>query len=131
VDNPVISHSAFCLVHVPDLVCHGSKPRRELVKDPALADLFSSTLRSYDEAVRYPPNQTFIGNLSPEALSAVPRPWFAGIRSSAHSPASLFTRRRFTASGASRKTCWSFEPGMRFAGSCAGTTARKGAATRT
>ena len=38
-DNPVIARSAFCLVHVPDLVRHGSKPRRELVKDPALGDL--------------------------------------------------------------------------------------------
>ncbi len=75
-DNPVIARSAFCLVHVPDLVRHGSKPRRELVKDPALGDLLSATLRSFDEAVRYPPNQTFIGNLSPDALAAVPRPWF-------------------------------------------------------
>jgi len=32
-------------------------------------------LRTYESAVRYPPNQTFIGNLSPEALSTVPRPW--------------------------------------------------------
>ena len=75
-DNPVIAQCAFCLVHVPDLVRHGSKPRRELLKDPALGDLLSATLRSFDETVGYPPNQTFIGNLSPEALASVPRPWF-------------------------------------------------------
>jgi len=27
--DPVIRGSAFCLVHVPDLVRYGSKPRRE------------------------------------------------------------------------------------------------------
>ncbi len=78
-DNPVISQCAFCLVHVPDLVCHGSKPRRELEKDPALEDLFSATLRDFDAAVRYPPNQAFIGNLRPEALGSVPRPWFSAV----------------------------------------------------
>ncbi len=85
-DNPVISQCAFCLVHVPDLVRHGSKPRRELARDPALADLIALTLRSFDEAVRYPPNQVFIGNLAPEELAVMPRPWFSA--TSGHSSAS-------------------------------------------
>lgn len=75
-DNPVIAQCDFSLVHVPDLVAHGSKPRRELAADPAIAELLASTLRSFDEAVRYPPNQVFVGNLSPTALANLPRPWF-------------------------------------------------------
>jgi len=36
-DNPVVRNCAFCLVHTPDLVRYGSKPRRELAADPSLA----------------------------------------------------------------------------------------------
>ena len=75
-DNPVIRNCAFCLVHVPDLVRYGSKPRRELEADPSLADRLDGALRSYEAGVGYPPNQTFIGNLSPQQLGQIPRPWF-------------------------------------------------------
>lgn len=75
-DNPVIRNSAFCLVHAPDLVRYGSKPRRELEADPSLADRLDGALRSYEAGVGYPPNQTFIGNLSPQQLGQIPRPWF-------------------------------------------------------
>ena len=77
-DNPVIRNCAFCLVHAPDLVRFGSKPRRELEADPSLAGRLEGALRSYAAAVAYPPNQTFIGNLSPLQLGQIPKPWFAG-----------------------------------------------------
>ncbi len=77
-DNPVIRNCAFCLVHTPDLVRFGSKPRRELEAEPSLADRLEGALRSYAAAVAYPPNQTFIGNLSPLQLGQIPKPWFAG-----------------------------------------------------
>jgi betaine reductase len=77
-DNPVIRNCAFCLVHAPDLVRYGSKPRRELEADPSLADRLDGALRSYAAAVEYPPNQTFIGNLSPQQLGQIPKPWFTG-----------------------------------------------------
>jgi betaine reductase len=32
-------------------------------------------LRTYPEAVRYPPNQTYIGNLSPQDLASLSLPW--------------------------------------------------------
>ncbi len=76
-DNPVIRNCAFCLVHTPDLVRYGSKPRRELAADPSLLGRIQGALRSYEAGVAYPPNQTFIGNLSPLALGQIPRPWFA------------------------------------------------------
>lgn len=34
------------------------------------------SLRSFAQAVDYPPNQVFIGNLPPERLVEIPRPWF-------------------------------------------------------
>jgi betaine reductase len=74
--NPVIRNCAFCLVHTPDLVRYGSKPRRQISVDASQEERLRRGLRPYRAAVDYPPNQTFIGNLSPEELAALPRPWF-------------------------------------------------------
>jgi len=73
---PVIKNFSYCLVHAPDLVRYGSKPRREIAKNPQIEAEMASRLRSYADAVRYPPNQTFLGNLSPHELARIPRPWF-------------------------------------------------------
>lgn len=75
--NPVIANCSQCLVHVPDLVVYGSKPRREILKDSATEQGLTAFLRSFDDAVHYPPNQTYIGNLTPDQLAATPRPWYA------------------------------------------------------
>jgi hypothetical protein len=68
---------SLVLAHAPDLVRHGSKPTRELAvdSDRLLASL-SGALRSYEDALAYPPNQTLIGNLRPDALWEVERPWW-------------------------------------------------------
>jgi len=58
--NPVIRNCAQCLVHVPDLVPYGSKPRREILKDPTTGTHLAKASRSFAKAVAYPPNQTFI-----------------------------------------------------------------------
>jgi hypothetical protein len=60
---------SLVLAHAPDLVRHGSKPAREGV------DLAGS-LRTYEEALGYPPHQVFIGNLHPDELWAIERPWW-------------------------------------------------------
>lgn len=64
--------AAFVLDHVPDLVRYGSKPAREQRSFEGVA----GSLRTFDEAVAYPPNQAFIGNLRPEDLWEMPRPWW-------------------------------------------------------
>jgi betaine reductase len=74
--QPVIRNAAFCLAHVPELVRYGSKPRREIAEDAAFEQRLSSALRSFAEAVSYAPNQTFVGNLSPEQLARIDRPWY-------------------------------------------------------
>jgi betaine reductase len=61
------------LEHVPDLVRYGSKPSRERHR---LAEI-ESALRTYEQALAYPPHQVFIGNLRPEDLWDVPRPWWS------------------------------------------------------
>jgi hypothetical protein len=64
--------ASLVLEHVPDLVRYGSKPSRESHRLDAIA----GALRPFDDAVSYPPNQVMIGNLAPEQLWELPRPWW-------------------------------------------------------
>jgi glycine/sarcosine/betaine reductase complex component C subunit beta len=62
---------SLVLAHAPDLVRHGSKPTREHA-----ADDIKPALRTFDDALGYAPHQVFIGNLSPNALWEIERPWW-------------------------------------------------------
>src|SRR3972149_6805273 len=73
---PVLTAAANVLAHAPGLVRYGSKPLRDLAQDPARLEPRGARLRPCDDAVGYGPNQAYIGNLEPEALREVPRPWF-------------------------------------------------------
>lgn len=64
--------ASLVLEHVPDLVRYGSKPSRE---EARMEDL-TAALRTFEDAVAYPPNQVFIGNLPPEDLWERPRTWW-------------------------------------------------------
>ncbi len=66
--------AALVLDHVPDLVRYGSKPARERDRLPDIR----RALRTYDDAVAYPPHQVFVGNLRPEGLRTTARPWWRG-----------------------------------------------------
>ena len=74
--DPVIKAFAYLLVHTPDFVRYGSKPLRETGIHPDLHGQIASHLRSFEQAVEYPPNQVFLGNLHPEDLAATPEPWW-------------------------------------------------------
>jgi betaine reductase len=74
---PVVRNAAYSLLHVPDLVRYGSKPWREIEKDPLLKARLQGGLRTYEEAARYAPNRTFIGAITPDELAVIPRPWHA------------------------------------------------------
>ncbi len=74
--QPVVRSVQFVLAHVPDLVCAGSKPRRELRREgPGLREKIRAHLRPFQAAVAYAPHQVMVGNLPPEALWDRPRPW--------------------------------------------------------
>jgi hypothetical protein len=72
----VVASVALCLAHVPDLVRYGSKPSRDIGKNPNLLSTLRKHRRTYEEALRYPPNQVFIGNMRPDALWDIAKPWF-------------------------------------------------------
>jgi betaine reductase len=74
--KPVIKGVSYFLAHVPSMIRHGSKPSREIGKDPSLLPSILSHLETFDQAVAYPPNQVFIGNLDPDDLLHTPTPWY-------------------------------------------------------
>ena len=64
----------YSLAHVPDLVCYGSKPSREIRANPALEQQLKNQLRSFSAATAYAPHQVYIGNITPDELSNLPKP---------------------------------------------------------
>ena len=87
-EQPVIRGVRFFLAHTPGLVRYGSKPSRDIARDPAVADAIAGHLRDYAEALAYPPNRAFLGHIHPDTLASLPTPWFAhtgvGTRWGAH-----------------------------------------------
>jgi betaine reductase len=76
VKQPVIQAVRYQLGHAPGLVRHGSKPSREIEKDPGLLESISAHLRPYSDAVAYAPNRAFLGGLYPDQLADLERPWY-------------------------------------------------------
>ncbi len=69
--SAAIHGCSLVLAHAPDLVRHGSKPTRENA-----AEQLAPKLRTFEEAAAYPPHQVFLGNLPPDALWGIERPWW-------------------------------------------------------
>lgn len=76
---PVIKGASYFLFHAPDLLIHyGTTQTLERAKNPDSEYLkkLPAHLRKYEDVVAYPPNQAFIGNIEPDALSEIERPWY-------------------------------------------------------
>lgn len=77
--NSVIKGASYVLVHTPDMVVHnGTTQTTERIVNPD-SDYLKEVpkhLRSFDEAVNYWPNQTYIGNVHPDELREVELPWY-------------------------------------------------------
>ena len=74
--KPVIKGVSYFLGHVPGMIRHGSKPSRLIGKGPSLLESILDHLQTFEQAVAYPPNQVFLGNLHPEDLAGWPKPWW-------------------------------------------------------
>lgn len=76
--NSVLKATSYVLVHAPDMVLHnGTTQTTEKVVNPGSEYLKSlpQHLRSYEQVVAYAPNQTYIGNMTPEELGQIDQPW--------------------------------------------------------
>ena len=77
--NSVIKGAGYVLVHTPDMVLYnGTTQTTERIVNPESEYLkeVPQHLRSYEEAVSYWPNQTYIGNVHPDELAEVEFPWY-------------------------------------------------------
>lgn len=77
--NSVIKGTSYILAHAPDMVIHnGTTQTTERIVNPDSEYLrrLPSHLRSYEDALRYRPNQTYIGNMTPAELGETAQPWY-------------------------------------------------------
>lgn len=77
--NSIIKGVSYVLVHTPDMVLYnGTTQTTERIVNPDseyLKDV-PQHLRSYEDAISYWPNQTYIGNVHPDELGKVEFPWY-------------------------------------------------------
>lgn len=70
---------SYSLTHVPALVRYGSKPLREIRAKPALGPQLARHLRDFNAATAYAPHQVYIGNIAPERLVELAKPWYENL----------------------------------------------------
>lgn len=76
---PVIKATGYVLVHAPNIMMeHGTTITMEKKNNPNSSYLQSigNLVRNFDQAVKYAPNQVYIGNLTPEELRGIAQPWY-------------------------------------------------------
>ena len=76
---PSLKATTYALIQANDIMLHqGSTQTNEKRLNPESEYLteLPKHFRSFEDAVAYPPNQVFIGNLEPKALDGIPRPWY-------------------------------------------------------
>jgi len=76
---PVIKGASYILVHTPDMIIqNGTTQTTERITNPNSEYLkeLPNHLRSFEEVVSYLPNQTYIGNMTPEDLAKIEQPWY-------------------------------------------------------
>lgn len=78
-DFPVLKGACYALIQANDMALHqGSTQTSEMHTNPDSEYLkeLPKHFRSFEDAVAYPPNQVFIGNLRPKDLENIPEPWY-------------------------------------------------------
>ena len=76
---PVLKGASYALIQANDMVIHqGSTQTSEihLNKDSEHLKELPKHLRSFEDAVAYPPNQVYIGNMRPKDLNNIQKPWY-------------------------------------------------------
>ena len=69
----------YILAHTPDMVIHnGTTQTTERVVNPdsKYLKVLKDHIRTYDEVIKYPPNQAYIGNITPQQLKEYDMPWY-------------------------------------------------------
>lgn len=75
----VLKGSSYFLAHTPDMVVHNGTTQtlqRKIDPDSEYLKSIKKHLRDYEACVSYPPNQVYIGNMTPEELETIETPWY-------------------------------------------------------
>ncbi|MDD4171632.1 MAG: glycine/sarcosine/betaine reductase complex component C subunit beta [Syntrophomonas sp.] len=75
----VIKGAGYGLIQANGMLLHhGTTQTSERSKNAESEHLqkLPAHLRSFEDAVKYPPNQAYIGNIMPDELKTIPRPWY-------------------------------------------------------
>ena len=84
--NSVILGTSYIMVYAPDMVIHnGTTQTTERTVNPNSEYLkeIKNHLRTFEQVVGYLPNQTYIGNVTPEELSTYEMPWYDKLKEGA------------------------------------------------
>jgi betaine reductase len=76
---PVVRAASYILVHTPDMIMHyGTTCAAEHEANPNSEFLKKAPehFRSYEEVLQYAPNQAYIGNILPDEMTSLPKPWY-------------------------------------------------------
>ena len=76
---PVLKGASYALIQANDMIFHqGSTQTSERHLNPDSEHLknLPDSFRSFEDAVSYPPNQVYIGNLRPKDLEKIATPWY-------------------------------------------------------
>lgn len=76
---PVVKGTAYVLIHTPDMIMHYGTTcslEHETNPDSEFLKKLPGHIRSYEEVVQYAPNQAYIGNILPDALEGIAKPWY-------------------------------------------------------
>lgn len=74
----VVKNAAYILVNTPDMIVNnGTTQTMEAITNPDSEYLknIGKHIRSFEEVVAYPPNQVYIGNITPDDLAKIEKPW--------------------------------------------------------
>ncbi len=77
--NSVIKGASYILAFTPDMVLqNGTTQTTERTINPESEYLkqIESHLRTFEQVVKYPPNQSYIGNVTPDELVQIEQPWY-------------------------------------------------------
>lgn len=78
-NNAVVKAAGYVLVHTPDMILqNGTTQTVEKKANPESEYLkqVPEHIRPYEEVVKYAPNQVYIGNMTPDELGAIEKPWY-------------------------------------------------------
>lgn len=78
-NNSVLKATGYVLVHTPDMVLHHGTTQTTERRVNAESDYLKkipANLRTFEDVVAYAPNQTYIGNMTPQELGKIETPWY-------------------------------------------------------